>query len=441
MRTANWAALCVAAALTAGCQAAPRTGSAAPSPSDTPATSAPASLATGPLASPLASGPVEPPLATGPLASPPASVVATAQASAASGATTESSYRGPRSIAFPTPRHGVLLALDCTSVPGPCQVFTDVSDDGGATWTAPAVLAAALWPSQDPPWNTLGPNNLVFSNAEDGYAYGPDLYQTRDGGRSWQQLAVTGQVATAAAIGADLWLVVWHGCSDYGCTGWELDIVDAQGRVERAPTQPLAISPPPGVTKVGVPTTLIRPAASTAYLIGFDSLQVSHDGGASWARATFPCNSSYDDSVDFSAGSVAMLWAVCASESGAGMQQKQLWRSTNSGASWQGPLPLESDGYSAQITAINTDVAWRYGDRGNVLHTVDGGRTWQVMLPDLFNQAYGPPTAFAALDHDAWIFDPYGPYDTDARHLYVTNDAGGNWRTITFRTLSPRASP
>jgi hypothetical protein len=107
-----------------------------------------------------------------------------------------------------------------------------------------------------------------------------------------------------------------------------------------------------------------------------------------------------------------------------------------SGAHWGGPLPLESDGYSTQITAVNTDVAWRYGDRGNVLHTADGGRSWQVMLPDLFNTAYGPPTAFDALADNAWIFDPEGPYDTDARHSYLTTDAGRSWRTITFTSLA-----
>jgi hypothetical protein len=58
------------------------------------------------------------------------------------------------------------------------------------------------------------------------------------------------------------------------------------------------------------------------------------------------------------------------------------------------------------------------------------------MLPDLFNTAYGPPTAFAALDTDAWIFDPYGPYDTDPRYLYVTTDAGKSWRTITLASLA-----
>jgi hypothetical protein len=351
----------------------------------------------------------------------------------------ETSYRGPRAIAFSTASDGVLLALDCASLPGRCQVFTKVSVDGGVTWSAPAVLTAVSWPSPDPPWHTLGANNLVFTTADDGYAYGPDLYQTRDGGRSWRQLPVTGQVAAAAAVGTDVWFAVWHGCGDYGCTSWELDAADDQGQVRRLSTQPMPIAPPPGVTKVGVPTQLLRPDASTAYLSGFDSLQVTHDGGGKWTRATFPCDSEYDDTVDLSAGNPTMLWAVCASESGAGMEQKQLWRSINFGTSWQGPLPLESDGYSNQITAINTDVAWRYGDRGNVLRTGDGGRSWQVMLPDLFNTAYGAPTAFAALANDAWIFDPYGPYDTDPRHLYVTTDAGGRWRTITLASLAVTA--
>ena len=316
-------------------------------------------------------------------------------------------------------------------------MYTEVSDDGGLSWSAAVVLAAVSWPSSDPPANTFGPNSLVFSNVDDGYAYGPDLYQTRDGGRIWRQLPVSGQVAAAAAVSGGVWLAVLRGCGDYGCTGWDLDAVDAQAQVRALPKQPAPIAPPPGVTKVGVPTQLLRPDAATAYLIGFDNLQVTHNAGASWTQATFPCKGAYDDTVDFSAGQLDdAVGRSCARESGAGMQQKQLWRSTDSGANWGGPLPLESDGYSSPITAVNTDVAWRYGDRGNVLHTADGGRSWQAMLPELFNQAFGPPTAFSALANNAWIFDPYGPYDTDARHLYITTDAGQSWRTITFTSLA-----
>jgi len=428
MRIRGWTTLLVGVALIAGCTSTPRSASSEPSNSVTQSvTASPTPSPASALASPESSTV---------LSSAPAGIASASAPTSPPVAVAETTYRGPRAVAFPTASHGVLLALDCASLPGRCQVFTKVSDDGGVTWSAPTVLTAVSWLSQDPPWNTLGANNLVFTTADDGYAYGPDLYQTRDGGRTWRQLPVSGQVAAAAATADGVWLAVLHGCGDYGCTGWDLDAVDAQGQVRALAKQPAPIAPPPGVTKVGVPTQLLRPDAATAYLIGFDNLQVTHNGGASWTQATFPCKRAYDDTVDFSVGSSTMLWAACASESGAGMQQKQLWRSTDSGANWGSPLPLESDGYSSQITAVNSEVAWRYGDRGNVLHTADGGRTWQVMLPDLFNQAYGPPTAFAALDEDAWIFDPYGPYDADPRHLYLTTNAGQSWRTITFTSLA-----
>ncbi len=178
------------------------------------------------------------------------------------GTSTENSYRGPRVIAFPTTSHGVLLALDCPSIPGRCQVYTELSDDGGLSWSAAVVLTAVSWSTSDPPANTFGPNNLVFSNADDGYAYGPDLYQTRDGGRTWRQLPVNGQVAAAAAVSDGVWLAVWHGCGGDGCTGWDLETVDAQGQVRALPKQPAPIAPPPGVSKVGVPTQLLRPDAA-----------------------------------------------------------------------------------------------------------------------------------------------------------------------------------
>ena len=133
-----------------------------------------------------------------------------------------------------------------------------------------------------------------------------------------------------------------------------------------------------------------------------------------------------------------MLWAVCSGGMGVGFEDKQLWRSTNAGSSWIGPLPLEGDGYSHEITAIDSTTAWRYGDRGNLLRTGDSGRTWQVFLPDAFNTAFGSPSAFAAFGTlDAWVFDPYGGYGTEDRDLYITKDAGRTWQDVAVLTGVP----
>jgi photosystem II stability/assembly factor-like uncharacterized protein len=337
-------------------------------------------------------------------------------------------------VAFPTATHGVLLAQDCGSIPGRCETFTRESDDGGLTWSAPVVLATGPWPGVASPGEGSGVGQLVFLNADDGYAYGPDLYQTRDGGCHWRRLAIAGQVGAAAAAGTTVRLVVWEGCGASGCTGWVLDDVDADGQLTPLPIQPRPIPTPPGVVGVELPSQLLAPDPATMYVAGFDTLQVSHDGDAAWARVGFPCQGRYG-AADFSTGGSAMLWAVCSSGMGAGQQVKQLWRSTNSGVSWQGPLPLESDGYADQIAAISPEVAWRYGDRGQLLHTADGGRTWQVMLPEDFNDAFGYPSAFAALLDNAWVFDPYGPYWTGTRTLYTTTDAGRTWHTHNVTAL------
>ena len=187
-----------------------------------------------------------------------------------------------------------------------------------------------------------------------------------------------------------------------------------------------------------MPVGLLRPDANTAYLAGFDSVQATHNGGATWNHATTPCPSSHAELASISAGSPTMLWAVCSDGMGVGLEDKQLWRSSNSGSSWTGPSPLEVDGYSDEITAVDSTTAWRYGGRGNLLHTSDGGRTWQVFLPDAFNGGFSAPSAFAALGtQDGWVFDPYGGYGTEARDLYITKDAGRTWQDVAVLQGTP----
>ena len=288
------------------------------------------------------------------------------------------------------------------------------------------------WTQPDDPPLEFGPAGLTFASASLGYAYaGTDLYKTTDGGRTWAQLAVDGQVSSVASTGTSTWAVVLHGCGDGGCTGWDLDTLTPDGRIASTPTEPSLPPLPDGSDGAAVPFSLLRPDTNTAYVAGFDSVEVTQNGGASWSTHTTPCTGSHPELAGISAGGPTMLWAVCSASMGAGAENKQLWRSTNSGSTWVGPFALEVDGYSHEITAVDARTAWRYGDRGNLLHTSDGGLTWQVFLPDAFNTAFGAPSAFAALGtQDAWVFDPYGGYGTQDRNLYITTDAGRTWQVV-----------
>lgn len=352
----------------------------------------------------------------------------------------EEPYRQPLGLSFPTSKHGVLLAVDCPLLPGNCGLFSQVSDDGGVTWSTRTPILSAHWTEPgDSPFE-FGSEGLAFASESVGYAYaGAGLYKTTDGGHTWAHIAtVDGQVSDVVTAGSSTWVAVLHGCGDGGCTGWELDTFAADGHLAKLPTQPALPPMPDGSDGVAVPVTLLRPAANTAYLAGFNGVLVTHDGGATWSHGTTPCPSSHAELAGITAGGPTMLWAVCSDGMGVGFEDKQLWRSTNSGSSWTGPSPLEGDGYSHEITALDSTTAWRYGGRGNLLHTSDAGRTWQVSLPDAFNGGFGPPSAFAALGtQDAWVFDPYGGYGTEDRDLYITADAGRTWRVVAVLTGTP----
>jgi photosystem II stability/assembly factor-like uncharacterized protein len=377
-----------------------------------------------------------PPSSSAPTSLPPSFPVPSSLAPAAD----EEPYRQPLGLAFPTATHGVLLAVDCPLLPGNCQLFSEVSDDGGVTWSARTPILSTHWTSPGDPPFPFGSEGLSFANASLGYAYaGARLYKTTDGGRTWTQTAtVDGQVSDVVTAGSSTWVVVLHGCGDGGCTGWGLDSITPAGHLAVLPTQPSLPPLPDGSVGVATPVDLLRPDANTAYLTGFDSVQVTHDGGTTWSHGSAPCPSSHSELTSVSAGSTTMLWVVCSDGMGAGAENKQLWRSADSGSTWTGPSPLEVDGYSHEITAVDSTAAWRYGGRGNLFHTGDGGRTWQVFLPDAFNGAFGPPSAFAALGtQDAWVFDPYGGYGTEERDLYITKDAGRTWQDVAVLQGAP----
>jgi photosystem II stability/assembly factor-like uncharacterized protein len=352
----------------------------------------------------------------------------------------EEPYRQPLGLAFPTAKHGVLLAVDCPLLPGNCKLFSKVTDDGGLSWSTQTPILSPYWTSPgDPPFE-FGAEGLTFASASVGYAYaGAGLYKTSDGGHTWAQTAtVDGQINAVVSAGSSTWVVVRRGCGDGGCTSWDLDTVTPAGHLDVLPTQPALAPSPDGSSGAAIPAELLRPDANTAYLAGFNGVEVTHNGGATWSHGATPCPSSHAELTSISAGSSTMLWAVCSDGMGAGAENKQLWRSTNSGSSWTGPSPLEVDGYADELTAVNTTTAWRYGGRGNLFHTSDGGRTWQVLLPAAFDGGSGPPSAFAAFGtQDAWAFDPYGGYGTEDRDLYITADAGRTWQDVAVLTGTP----
>jgi hypothetical protein len=106
----------------------------------------------------------------------------------------------PNSVTF------VSLSLGWVLGGAPCQSGTCLAllrtPDAGRTWTAvqgpPTTYAPATSPATYP---QTGVSEVRFADPQDGWAYGPDLWSTHNGGRTWTRTALGSVWSLEAASG------------------------------------------------------------------------------------------------------------------------------------------------------------------------------------------------------------------------------------------------
>src|ERR1700689_3487094 len=154
---------------------------------------------------------VNPATATG-VAADGRSAVPAPSASSGANAASSSALPVPSSVAAPVPANfrpsSVTFigthtgwVIGQAGTPGHCatQYCTSVArtDDAGKTWTGvPAPLTG-------PADGATGVSQIRFLDREDGWAFGPQLYATHDGGQIWTQVATHGlRVTDLETVGA-----------------------------------------------------------------------------------------------------------------------------------------------------------------------------------------------------------------------------------------------
>ena len=118
----------------------------------------------------------------------------------------------PTSVTFVGTRTGWVIGQALT--PGHCatQFCTSVArtDDAGKTWTGvPAPMAGAAN-------GASGLSQIRFLDLTDGWAYGPQLFATHTGGRTWAQVDTGGLRVTALETVGDRVFAVWASCTGDG---------------------------------------------------------------------------------------------------------------------------------------------------------------------------------------------------------------------------------
>jgi hypothetical protein len=345
----------------------------------------------------------------------------------------------PSAPSFPTSTFG-LVTVGGFSRDG-FEAWVERTDDGGRRWVATRALTGFDHPAAS--------QQLTFVTATQGWAAGPDLYYTVNGGKSWRrQLSATSTVKVVGVEGTAAWIVAER-CPSTGSTCAETIY---SSPYPGGPLTPIPSQPP---RHLGV-IDLVRPTRSAAWALlstdhGRSSLGTTIDSGAHWTVRSLPCAGPSDElTTRLAAGGPHSMWVTCQRQSGSTDPNASLtviYQSANAGRTWRRITPTGIDPAHqlsdfSSLEVVTPSVAWATesdeSTTGTVLRSIDGGRNWYVVLDGstytadaFFIGGLTAPTA-----RTAWV-SGFG----NGRRLEVdrTTDGGRTWRTAVLPR--PTATP
>jgi len=303
------------------------------------------------------------------------------------------SGRAIRSVAFASPTRVVAVGDGGSTV---------ISDDGGATWRpvggtvegTPTTIAAvgagfgyavgptsiALTTDAGATWRSVGiPTPLTigsasFADPSTGFAQdaGGTIRRTRDGGVTWQVVdpgaGVAGPVRILATGGGRVLLIAAGGVSRS---------TDGGETFRRVPSAVVTAARGVRARILGV-----AGAGRTAFIIGRAGILRSTDAGARWTRVPLPRVARRPPTIAAAdCAAPATCWILTTGS--------RAYRTINAGRRWTEVtasigVPLRDIGAVAADGPRSAFLALRgftaTGSRGLVLHTSDGGRSWDPQL-------------------------------------------------------------
>ena len=330
------------------------------------------------------------------------------------------------SVTFVSPSDGWALGTgSCGSSSCVAVVHTT---DGGRTWTAVAAPAAAFQPMPPQPGSGAGVNGIRFASATDGWAFGPSLWATHDGGATWTQVSIPGlgsgaQVVALETSAGTVQAVVYDGNASYriasspiGSNSWQLSAVKV----------PVGAGP--------VPQIQLVLSGSSGWMVEVDRVVV---GGArltngTWSSWTPPCATAMGPAIVAASTSTDLVaecdGGVWGTPQDAGQTGNHLYVSHDGGSAFtqsSSPVPLTEVG---EVAAPANGTIVLAGSTGTspvpaIDTSTNGGASWTT---------FGLP-AGASVTYLGFTTASQGVAIVQAgtqSHLYMTYDGGGTWSDV-----------
>ena len=295
--------------------------------------------------------------------------------------------------------------------------------DGGLHWTP--------LPPPPAPWGGVsgdgtghipadGVTSVLFADARNGWAYGPGLWATHDGGASWRRVALGGRAVQSMAADGGQVLASLASCDPAGVScdspqAWTVEATAASRDAWR---------PVPGAT--GGPVLTAR--AGTGYALSPRTGQAGSDvsmltgpadGSARWASRPLPCQ---PGAIALAAVTATRLLLACA-RLGMHPATTYLYSSSGAGAHWRRFAVLGLYDGAGAIEQAPDGTILVAGIYDGIELSRDGGRTWT--RPGAVDgsgsvQGGGPLHANLLTSEDGYVIGWLGP-------LWITRDGGRTW--------------
>ena len=329
----------------------------------------------------------------------------------------------PVSVTFVSASRGWLLG-STTCAGSPCAVILRTAD-AGVTWAripAPATQVAPNAPSG------TGVSELRFATSLDGWAFGPDLWATHDGGATWHREALPGaaggaQVMALEAAGGTVHVAFYAG----GAEGIAIATSPVTGGSLRLEPTGVPIGAGP------VPQTQIVLHGAAGWLVQVDRAVV---GGArlsngAWQAWQPPCLNTAGPAW-LAASSATNLAAACDMGIWSTPLGVHLFTSTDGGTTFAqqaATVPITSAslrGIAAAPASSTIVIAGSVaGGDAALVATFDGGRTWSRVATLSGLGAYSELGFTTSLQGVAITRTVDG-----ASHLVMTHDGGRTWGAV-----------
>jgi hypothetical protein len=314
--------------------------------------------------------------------------------------------------------------------PGTCyngDICTSVAttSDGGTTWQGEHA------PVTGAPSGAAGVSGIRFLNGVDGWAFGPELWATHDGGSTWTAVSTGGARVTDLETAGDRAYALFATCSGSSasfaadCTGYTLETATAgSGGWTPVGTATSRLSAGGAAT-----SAMLELTGSTGYLIAPDGSVYSGPIGGTWSKAgTAPCQpgaaqpGGLPSGVQLAVQDASHLALACASAAGG----STVYTSTDGGATWSARAAP-----GAASTGTLTSLAAAPGGT-LVLATANGiyvlpagGTNWQSA-----STASGSGLPSGGFSYVGMTSDTQGvavPANTSLHEVWLTSDGGLTW--------------